>query len=278
VLDEPVTGGETLLVHLGGLGDVCLSESAFYSLLAHFGKTIIGVGYKRFLDLFTQYFIRIRSIEERRWLWLFSDFPCSESWQQAVLIGKDRRGELDRRLHAVSTEPLIFIDLYPEGHPIHVEEHQLCQLQRFGIKPLRKVPEEQRRERVILYPERQYTKRKWPYDHFIALYRMLQERDIDVLLLEAPDAKPFQGGSLRFEHLAETAAFFADGGVFVSNDSGLAHLAGACGLTTITLFCEQNPVVWHPRGQNTSIVCEEQEPSARHIADLIREITALGVL
>ena len=68
-----------LLIHLGGLGDVCLSESTFHSLNVHFEGNVHALGYKRFLALFDHYFAQVLSVEERSWLWLFSDLPCDKT-------------------------------------------------------------------------------------------------------------------------------------------------------------------------------------------------------
>jgi ADP-heptose:LPS heptosyltransferase len=57
-----------------------------------------------------------------------------------------------------------------------------------------------------------------------------------------------------FEDLIETKRFFSEGGVFISNDSGMAHLAGVSGLFTITIFTDFNPAAWHPRGRNISLI------------------------
>jgi ADP-heptose:LPS heptosyltransferase len=267
---------QILLIHLGGLGDVCLSESTFHSLLLHFGKEIDAVGYTRFLGLFDQYFARVLSVEERTWLWLFSELSCDKRWKQALLIGKDKGGAMRRRLGAVSTEPPLFIDLYPEDGRAHVEAYQLAQLQDLGIRPRRKKIRELRRDRIILYPEKTFTKKKWPYEHFIALYRVLKDRGIDVSLLEAPDVKPSLPDSLRFEDLRETLLFFGDGGLFFSNDSGIAHLAAARGLATITLFWGQDPAVWHPRGRNLSISCDLHSPSVEEMVAVILETREQG--
>jgi ADP-heptose:LPS heptosyltransferase len=57
-----------------------------------------------------------------------------------------------------------------------------------------------------------------------------------------------------FENLVDVKLFFHEGGIFVSNDSGMAHLAGASGLFTITIFAGFDPVVWHPRGRNICLI------------------------
>jgi ADP-heptose:LPS heptosyltransferase len=256
---------EILLIHLGGLGDVCLSESAFLSLSTHFRGAITALGYTRFLSLFEDYFAQVRSVEERRWVFLFSGQAPGLAWQTIILIGKDRSGEFRTRLTPLSCDPLIFIDMYPEGESMHVEEYQLHQLPIYGIKAQRKEVQPNPADRVILYPEHSRGKRKWPYNNFLALFEMLTSRGVDTILLEAPDVESSARDSLRFEQLQDTAAFLNRGGIFVSNDSGLAHLAATRGLTTITLFHDQRPHVWHPRGKNVSITCGLQPPGLEEV-------------
>ena len=269
-------GNEILLIHLGGLGDVCLSESTFHSLLSHFGRKMDAIGYERFLGLFDQYFTRVLSVEGRSCLWLFSTPAREKRWKQAVLIGKDKGGEMRTRLGAVSTEPPLFIDMYPEEEEVHVEAYQLAQLQKLGMKPLKRETEELSRRRIILYPEKGYTKKKWPYEHFISVYDLLKHKGIDVTLLEAPDQEPHVKDSRRFEDLSETARFLRAGGLFFSNDSGIAHLAAACGLATVTLFYDHAPGIWHPRGRNISIRCNTHSPSVEEMASLIVKVRGEG--
>ena len=106
---------EILLVHLGGLGDVCLSESIFLSLQKQFGNHLIGLGNRRFLNLFGEYFLRMEGVESRKWLHLFSERLTGPRWKQIVFIGKDREGRLRERWQKLSEERVIFIDMYPEG-------------------------------------------------------------------------------------------------------------------------------------------------------------------
>jgi len=271
------TEDQTLLIHLGGLGDVCLSESSFLSLFTFIGPQITALGYVRFLSLFQDYFTAVRSVEERRWLPLFAGDVPSRTWQRIILIGKDRKGDLRHRLSPLSRYPFLFIDMYPDEEPIHVEDYQLRQLAASGMEALRKEVVPRHADRVILYPEEPRGKRKWAYENFLALAEMLNAAGVNTILLEAPDVDRPAEGSLRFSGLGEMAAFFGGGGVFFSNDSGVAHLAGACGLTTVTLFHDQRPAIWHPRGKNISIACEDEYPSVTHIVSLILKITASGV-
>lgn len=261
-----------LVIHLGGLGDVCLSESTFHSLRLHFGDRLQAVGYTRFLGLFAGHFQTVCSVEERRWLWLFSDgISPPEPWDHVVLVGKDTTGEMRRRLQPLTGGPLVFIDVYPDAEQVHVEEYQLRQLACQGITPLRKELHARGSGRVILYPERSYRKAKWPIERFLELHATLAGQDIPAEILEPHDLSPAIPGAYRFGELADVKTYLSKGGIFVSNDCGIAHVAGACGLSTVTLFHDFDPATWHPRGRCHAVRCHESWPSAEEVTALIRD-------
>lgn len=302
----PMKYDDALLIHMGGLGDMCLSESTFHSLSMHFQKNVSALGYSRFFAFFQDYFKSIYSIESAKWLYLFSDYPPEHTWKRIIFIGKDRNGVLRRRWRAISEEELIFVDLYPdsafggvmsksEAHsseteayqlktvtsmlitdatpchepsapcsspsspcaqpapPIHVEDYQLAQLARYGIKPQKKSITPRLQNRVILYPEPSITKSKWHYENFIELYQVLKERGVEANILESLGLDLPIADKIVAEDLVDVKTFFDAGGIFVSNDSGMAHFAGICGLSTITIFSDFDPSIWHPRGRNISL-------------------------
>jgi len=278
---------EILLIHLGGLGDVCLSESAFLSLRNHFGNTIVAVGTKRFFHLFPGYFLRIHGVESRHWLYLFSEEATVIKWKRVIFIGKDREGKLRRRWQGISLDPMIFIDMYPENQfgvrsfefgvqpetapdnishiawrmaqsdeekqVMHVEEHQLAQLAQFNIEPVKKEIPWRKSPRVILYPEKGFEKKKWELENFVTLYGSLRSKGVQAQIMIPAGLQVDMPGAISIDDLNDVRSFFEAGGVFVSNDSGMAHLAGASGLFTITIFTDYDPRVWHPRGTNVSL-------------------------
>jgi len=257
---------DILLIHLGGLGDVCLSESTFLSLSRHFGERIIALGNKRFLQLFDEYFKDIESVETRQWMYLFAKGGSKHIWEQIIFIGKDRQGRLRKRWQRLSRLPLIFIDMYPEiatdkthgaqseKDVLHVESYQLRQLSSYNINPLIKTITPRHSQQVILYPETGFTKEKWDVSNFITLSERLQSQGIRVSVLQALDTPISVQNRIYIRDISRVKDLFQQGGIFVSNDSGMAHLAGACGLSTITLFSQYNPRIWHPRGTNISYV------------------------
>lgn len=302
---------EILLIHLGGLGDVCLSESLFLSFQKQFGNCLVGLGNKRFLDLFSEYFVRVEGVESRKWLYLFSEKLDGPRWRRIIFIGKDRENILRNRWQAHSEEKIIFIDMYPENAfervcdstltkqgmqgealsshseregvatmalPLEgatrapvIEEYQLAQLAPYNVEPLKKTPPRNRSSRIILYPEKGFEKEKWHHDNFVNLYHALKAHDIDVVVLESLGLSVNVDNKVFFEDLTEVKRFFSKGGIFVSNDSGMAHLAGTSGLFTITIFAGFDPAVWHPRGRNVSLVQGRGIPDLSFLEKLIEQ-------
>lgn len=280
---------EVLVVHLGGLGDVCLSESVFLSLREHFGDCLAALGNRRFLDLFGGYFKRTQGVESRHWLYLFSERLTGPRWRRIVFVGKDRQGLIRQRWKVYSEEELIFIEMYPEGAfgpltrgearrvdavgaAVHIEDYQLAQLNTFGIAPRRKTIAGGRDDRVILYPEAGFSKEKWPVENFASLFRSLKERGTGAVLLRPADLSVPLKETVFFEDLSEVKNFFGEGGLFISNDSGMAHLAGACGLSTVTIFTGFDPAIWHPRGRNISLKTGVDRIDVKSITKLIGTI------
>jgi ADP-heptose:LPS heptosyltransferase len=136
---------------------------------------------------------------------------------------------------------------------MHIEDYQLMQLVQYCIRPVKKEITPRPRSRVILYPEIGVTKSKWGHENFIELFHSLKKRGIEVYILESLGLDLTIQDTISIEDLADVQTFFNAGGIFLSNDSGMAHFAGICGLFTITIFSDFEPVIWHPRGGNISL-------------------------
>lgn len=272
-----------LLIHLGGLGDLCLSESTICSVTTHFAGDTVGLGYARYLTLFRHYFHHIERAESRRWLSVFGDGPVlGPVWKRIVFIGKDRSGLLRQKWCKLSADELVFIDMFPEtpgegkdrvqimvtdegegcflshrnnGHAVkkvHVEKYQLDQLGRYGIVPVTVDIHPKRPVPIILYPEKGLRKNKWDLKNFLILYKRVKETGHDVCFVEQEGLCLNVAEKRSFGELTEVKDYLSEGGLFISNDSGMAHLAGSLGLATITVFTDQDPGIWHPKGRNVS--------------------------
>ncbi|MEN6615419.1 MAG: glycosyltransferase family 9 protein [Syntrophorhabdus sp.] len=231
----------------------------------------MALGNRRFLDLFGKYFEKTHGVESRHWLSLFSEKLHGPHWKRIIFIGKDREHAIRKRWAKYSADELIFIEMYPDRafpepfnvtcdtlstrEKIHVEDYQLRQLEEYNIPPFKPKTPCRPNSRIIVYPEEKITKEKLSVDIFLALYDQLVQEKLEVCLLKPAGLEIPRG--FVIDNLSDVKTFFREGGIFVSNDSGMAHLAGACGLSTLTVFTRFDPVIWHPRGNNISITPED---------------------
>jgi ADP-heptose:LPS heptosyltransferase len=258
---------DNLLIHMGGLGDVCLSESAFLTITRHFGTSFRAVGSKRVLDRFGAYFSRVDSMDGRQWAYLFSDSLRGRKWERIVFFGKDREGGVRARLRQLSGQ-LLFVDLHPDGESIPVEQHQLAQLAACGMEPVVVALSEKRTDRVILYPEAGFQKQKWPVSRFAEVFEELRKLGSNVIFMTPPGLVTPVVPTVSFEDLDDIEIFFSEGGIFFSNDSGMAHFAARCGLRPITIFRDTDATVWAPKGSRV-LRCRDAGPGVREVIDLI---------
>ncbi len=252
---------------MGGLGDVCLSESTILSVARHLGGRFHAVGNRPVLEPFGEYLTAVDSIDGRKWTRLFADGPSTPPLDRVVFIGKDRTGAFRRRLAAAAGE-VIFIDMYPEGMPVHVEDYQLGQLAAYGIPAVKKERQARSAKRVVVYAEKAYKKKKWPVEGFVEVFERLEAQGVPATFMAQPGLRLPEGLPGRlFERLSDIADFLSPGGVFLSNDSGMAHFAARCGMYPVTLFFDTDPAVWRPVTGKV-MRCDEGPPGTEEVARL----------
>ncbi len=92
----------------------------------------------------------------------------------------------------------------------------------------------------------------WPFDRFVEAARRLSPGRPWLLVLgpaEDDVAPPADALVARGLPLRRLGAVVARAGLFLGNDSGVAHLAAACGTTTLSLFGPTDPAQWSPVGR-----------------------------
>lgn len=116
--------------------------------------------------------------------------------------------------------------------------------------------------RVAIHPTGSHIEKMWPRKKFVALVRKLVKRDFQPTLLVAPSERQTwmmdRDAAQRlhsFDRLAEVAAWIAESGWFIGNDSGLGHLASALGVPTLSLFMRRGIArTWRPNWGRGEIV------------------------
>jgi ADP-heptose:LPS heptosyltransferase len=109
--------------------------------------------------------------------------------------------------------------------------------------------------------------KNWPFDRFIETARRLSPGRPWLLVLgpAEDDVRPPPDARLaRDLPLRTLGAVLARAGLFLGNDSGVTHLAAACGTRTLALFGPTDPAQWAPVGGAVRTL----RPPSQDLADL----------
>lgn len=126
-----------------------------------------------------------------------------------------------------------------------------------GIKIPEKLTNRKYSKRVIIHPTSSRPSKNWPKKKFLALSQRLQEDGYDpVWILTEEERKQWPDcHAPAFANLAEIAAYIAESGSMIGNDSGIGHLASCLGLPTLTI-CRHQMVAdfWRPSWSRGEVV------------------------
>lgn len=103
---------------------------------------------------------------------------------------------------------------------------------------------------AAIHPFAGSPKKRWPFERFQELARLLARRMPVEWCAGPEDELP---GARRFEDLYELACWLAGARIYIGNDSGPTHLAAAVGTPVVALFGPSDPAVWAPRGPHVAI-------------------------
>ena len=112
------------------------------------------------------------------------------------------------------------------------------------------------RPAIAIHPGSGGARKRWPPGHFAALIRDVRHDYAPTLIAGPQDAEIVaqviaEAGatpSVRDLSVAGLAVFLSRCALYVGNDSGVTHLAGLLGVTTVALFGPTEPELWAPLG------------------------------
>lgn len=112
-------------------------------------------------------------------------------------------------------------------------------------------------KRIVIHPTSSQEKKNWPWEKFMGLARKLEMQGWDpqfLLTKEEKDKYP-SCSCPEMRNLEEMAAFVAESGAMIGNDSGIGHLASCLGLPTVTICRKaQTAYFWRPAWGKSSVV------------------------
>jgi ADP-heptose:LPS heptosyltransferase len=212
-----------LLIRPGGIGDVIVSLPALEYLkadytevwvpsatvpLIQFADRVVSIASSR-IDMLTDGFV------ER-----FRQFDEVHSWYGS---NKEELLAINRNCH--------FYRLLGEG-----DEHacDVCLKQvggPLGLRPKIRV-KNVARETIAIHPFSGSHKKNWAYENFFELAERLP--------------LPVEWAQDRFGNLLELGEWIAGARLYIGNDSGITHLAGAVGAPVLAIFMQSEPKIWAP--------------------------------
>lgn len=115
-------------------------------------------------------------------------------------------------------------------------------------------------KRIAIHVGSGSVKKNWPLEHWLRLADELADDEIVFITGEAEQERGVKITKHVNWHalpLTELAGRLSTCSAFFGHDSGISHLAAACGVPSLLLFGPTNPVVWAPPQPWVSVLREE---------------------
>lgn len=282
---------EVFFIRMGALGDAVVTLPLLQTFRKKRpGWKISVIGSYPLLSLLkdSPYADELFSIDDASFSSFFSSGELSSEW-----AGRLRRAEFvfclveDFSLFIKLNRAGIRKVLMPfgAGENEHVTDKFLTALPHAGIRSADTIPEifiseEEklfakdflkseglfRKKLAAVHPGSGSKKKNWPVEKFAAVGRKLVE-DYGMKIIvpcgeaDSDEVEEFKGyfdpgevvlaGGLSVRRLA---AVLSKCRIYTGNDSGVSHLAAACGVPSVCVFGPTEPAVWEPRGREVRIV------------------------
>ncbi len=112
---------------------------------------------------------------------------------------------------------------------------------------------------VVIHPGSGGKMKRWPLENFLEIARRLKIKGVDGVIVTGeaeealegsvePAARPLEWKWLRRPSLLSLARLLGEADLYLGNDSGITHLAAACGAKVLAFFRNDLIDIWRPFG------------------------------
>jgi ADP-heptose:LPS heptosyltransferase len=266
-----------LVLRGGALGDFIVTLPALAALRAHWPAARIefsGNATAAALARERGLLDAVHSQHEARWSALFADAPLPAefaSWLSGfdlvLSYWPDPDGALARHLPLHAGQVFLTHAAHPTIAP--AAAHYFEPLRQFSIAPPADgwcYPLSRHRpdgNAVAIHPGSGSPRKNWPLDRWCALLASLPDPVLLVLgEAERDTASAFRSIRARLEPavnlpLEQLVAQLSRCRLFVGHDSGVSHLAAACGVPSVLLFGPTDPALWAPPAAHVRVIRED---------------------
>ncbi|MCX8064483.1 MAG: glycosyltransferase family 9 protein [Candidatus Hydrogenedentes bacterium] len=257
-----------LIVFFGGIGDTVLFAPSVKQLSKRGDITFVGYPERIVLLKEMSWVKRVYSPEQVEFESIFStpkekliEFLSTFDIAYLFLRQTGKATEVVKQcgIKEVITAP----GIPPEDWKSHASEYylSLLGLEREEEEFLLPILPSEQHNKVVIHPGSGSQKKNFPLDFFAELTIHFQLKGREVAWCVGPAEnwiKPPKGvEKLDSLPLVELARFLRGASLYIGNDSGISHIAGALGIPTIVLFKSTNPNVWKPLGPQVFTFLEE---------------------
>lgn len=267
-----------LIIHQGALGDLILTLTAVNQALAEKPAGIFCrsgfIPLMRHLNISEQLY----SVEDRNFSKLFEDIPSSRYsslfqpynhillFSNSSILLKNIKSLTRAHVHQIPPRP-------DPDHRIHVVDFLVQQLDaiffhkkslRHDTHPAKPFKSSRVDGRILIHPGSGSSRKNWPLDNFVQIYRVLRQNKISTKWVTGPAEREKVEELKKFgikekdiysnDNLVQFCRRLRNTGLFIGNDSGLSHLAAYCGTPVMTIFGPSDPIRWRPVGPDVTIV------------------------
>ena len=195
----------------------------------------------------------------------------------------DPEGELARRFPLRNQQTFLSAAAVPTEAP--AAAHYCAPLRALGCAtadyffPLKNV-DAPIRDRIAIHPGSGSPRKNWPRERWTALCEWLHEKFSAELRIVVGEAEA-DAASVFAKHgrvlvnlpLPKLASELAGCSLFLGHDSGVSHLAAACGLSCVLLFGPTDPAMWAPPSSRVSVLRRGPEMNSISLADVQHAVT-----
>ena len=121
---------------------------------------------------------------------------------------------------------------------------------------------------IAIHPFSGSVRKNWPLESFRRVAEQLETETGLGVEWCAGDEEEIHVAR-RFETLEQVAEWLGGAALYLGNDSGISHLAAACGVRTVAIFRASDPRVWAPRGNGVRVLVR---PEATEVVKTCREL------
>ena len=223
------------------------------------------------------------SQHEARWSALFGrealpdDFArWLEGFDLVVNYWPDPDGELRARFPRRKDQVFISGAAMPAIAP--AAAHYCAVLREIGLEPRASffafaTSASESKRRIALHPGSGSPRKNWPLDRWAALAGWLQRERRAELLVITGEAEPANAlaefGTPAHDLPLEELVMQLNGCIsFFGHDSGISHLAAACGVPCLLLFGPTEPAMWAPPAPHVRVLRRGPELASLSLAEV----------